>query len=113
MREILDAIEAGATGAELESIPLPESFRAATVHKDEIDAMSLSVARYSCDGMSRVRTTNVAVRNCSSPSVSRNGNSCVCNAVTNSAICSGLLGSLNAEAAPPSQIWFIIASNCE
>jgi crotonyl-CoA reductase len=37
MREILDAIEAGATGAELESIPLPESFRAATVHKDEIE----------------------------------------------------------------------------
>src|SRR5688572_11180487 len=37
MRDILEAIQAGASGTELESIPLPETFRAATVHKEEVD----------------------------------------------------------------------------
>ncbi|MGH9000222.1 MAG: crotonyl-CoA carboxylase/reductase [Acidimicrobiia bacterium] len=40
MRQILDAIEAGAAGAELESVPLPEAFRAATVRKDEVECFA-------------------------------------------------------------------------
>jgi len=37
MREILEAILAGVSGPELESLPLPDSFRAVTVHKDEVE----------------------------------------------------------------------------
>ncbi|MGH2578903.1 MAG: alcohol dehydrogenase catalytic domain-containing protein, partial [Actinomycetota bacterium] len=37
MREILEAIEAGAPGGDLASLPLPEAFRAMTVHKDEVE----------------------------------------------------------------------------
>ncbi|HUF32910.1 MAG TPA: crotonyl-CoA carboxylase/reductase [Acidimicrobiales bacterium] len=37
MQEILDAIQAGASGDDLANIALPESFRAATVHADEVD----------------------------------------------------------------------------
>ncbi|HET9444531.1 MAG TPA: crotonyl-CoA carboxylase/reductase [Acidimicrobiales bacterium] len=35
MDEILDAILAGASGEEIGALPVPESYRAATVHKDE------------------------------------------------------------------------------
>jgi crotonyl-CoA reductase len=35
MRAILDAIQGGASGEELAGLPLPETYRAATVHKDE------------------------------------------------------------------------------
>jgi crotonyl-CoA reductase len=37
MREILDAILAGARGPELESLPLPETFRGAVVRRDEVE----------------------------------------------------------------------------
>jgi crotonyl-CoA reductase len=37
MRQILEAIEAGAAGDELAALPLPESFRAVTVRKDEVE----------------------------------------------------------------------------
>jgi crotonyl-CoA reductase len=37
MRQILDAIESGAPGGDLASLPLPEAFRAMTVHKDEVE----------------------------------------------------------------------------
>src|SRR5919201_641868 len=37
MRQILDAILGGAPGAELANLPLPETFRAATVHKEEVE----------------------------------------------------------------------------
>src|SRR5919206_5085832 len=40
MREILDAILAGARGAELEGLPLPESFRGAAVRRDEVELFS-------------------------------------------------------------------------
>src|SRR5260370_20807 len=40
MREIVDAISAGASGPELPNIPLPETFRAATVHKDETEVFA-------------------------------------------------------------------------
>ena len=34
MQEILDAIQAGASGEELAALPLPESYRAAFVQRD-------------------------------------------------------------------------------
>jgi crotonyl-CoA reductase len=37
MQEILDAILAGAPGADLAALPLPQSFRGATVRKDEVE----------------------------------------------------------------------------
>ena len=37
MRQILEAIEAGASGEELAALPLPDSFRAVTVRKDEVE----------------------------------------------------------------------------
>jgi crotonyl-CoA reductase len=37
MQDIVDAIEAGATGEDLADLPLPESFRAVVVRKDEQD----------------------------------------------------------------------------
>src|ERR1041384_6500333 len=37
MQEILEAIVADASGPELEAIPLPETFRAATVHKEDVE----------------------------------------------------------------------------
>src|SRR5579884_1917169 len=37
MQEILDAILNDASGPELQAIPLPETFRAATVHKEDVD----------------------------------------------------------------------------
>lgn len=37
MREFAEAIKAGASGEELENIPLPESYRAAFVKKDEVN----------------------------------------------------------------------------
>jgi crotonyl-CoA reductase len=37
MKDILDAIQAGASGDDLANLPIPESFRAATVHADEAD----------------------------------------------------------------------------
>jgi crotonyl-CoA reductase len=37
MRQILEAIQAGAPGEELAALPLPESFRAVTVRKDEVE----------------------------------------------------------------------------
>ncbi|MGH8993952.1 MAG: crotonyl-CoA carboxylase/reductase [Acidimicrobiia bacterium] len=37
MREILDAIESGAPGGDIAGLPLPEAFRAMTVHKDEVE----------------------------------------------------------------------------
>jgi crotonyl-CoA reductase len=37
MREIVEAIESGAPGGDLASLPLPEAFRAMTVHKDEVE----------------------------------------------------------------------------
>jgi crotonyl-CoA reductase len=37
MQEIIDAIQAGATGAELEAVPLPGSYRAVVVRKDDQD----------------------------------------------------------------------------
>src|SRR6266545_7486127 len=37
MQEILDAILNDASGPELQAIPLPETFRAATVHKDDVE----------------------------------------------------------------------------
>ncbi|MDQ1445383.1 MAG: crotonyl-CoA reductase [Acidimicrobiaceae bacterium] len=36
MQEILAAIQAGASGAEIGALPIPESYRAATVRKDEV-----------------------------------------------------------------------------
>jgi crotonyl-CoA reductase len=40
MRELVEAISAGVTGPELASIPLPETFRALTVHKDEVEVFA-------------------------------------------------------------------------
>ena len=40
MQEILDAILAGASGRELEGLPLPETFRGACVRRDEVDLFS-------------------------------------------------------------------------
>ncbi|MGH9021808.1 MAG: crotonyl-CoA carboxylase/reductase, partial [Acidimicrobiia bacterium] len=40
MREILGAILEGAPGPELAAIPLPESYRAVTVHSDEVDTFA-------------------------------------------------------------------------
>src|SRR5881394_1850152 len=37
MQEILEAILNDASGPELQAIPLPETFRAATVHKDDVE----------------------------------------------------------------------------
>jgi crotonyl-CoA reductase len=37
MRQILEAIQAGVPGEELAALPLPESFRAVTVRKDEVE----------------------------------------------------------------------------
>jgi crotonyl-CoA reductase len=37
MQPFLDAIQAGASGEELQSLPLPESYRAAVVRRDEVD----------------------------------------------------------------------------
>src|SRR5256885_15589469 len=37
MREILDAILNDASGPELAGLPLPETFRAATVHKEDVE----------------------------------------------------------------------------
>src|SRR5919109_5267963 len=37
MRQILEAIEAGAPSEELAALPLPEAFRAVTVRKDEVE----------------------------------------------------------------------------
>src|SRR5687767_6119465 len=37
MQEILEAILANASGPELEGLPLPETFRAATVHKEDVE----------------------------------------------------------------------------
>ena len=37
MQEILDAILNDASGPELAELPLPETFRAATVHKDDVE----------------------------------------------------------------------------
>src|SRR5918999_5085513 len=37
MQEILEAILADASGPELEGLPLPETFRAATVHKEDVE----------------------------------------------------------------------------
>jgi len=37
MQEILDAILNDASGPELQELPLPETFRAATVHKDDVE----------------------------------------------------------------------------
>src|SRR3954452_6345388 len=37
MQEILDAILNDASGPELQALPLPETFRAATVHKDDVE----------------------------------------------------------------------------
>ena len=38
MQQILDAIQAGDTSSEeFAALPLPESYRAATVHKDEVE----------------------------------------------------------------------------
>src|SRR5437588_4906205 len=37
MQEILDAILNDASGPELQAVPLPETFRAATVHKDDVE----------------------------------------------------------------------------
>ncbi|MBI2708196.1 MAG: crotonyl-CoA carboxylase/reductase [Actinobacteria bacterium] len=37
MQEILDAIQAGASGNDLANLPLPESYRAAFVKRDEVD----------------------------------------------------------------------------
>ena len=37
MQEILDAILNDASGPELQGLPLPETFRAATVHKDDVE----------------------------------------------------------------------------
>jgi crotonyl-CoA reductase len=37
MQEILDAILADASGPELSALPLPETFRAATVHKEDVE----------------------------------------------------------------------------
>ncbi|MHB1486075.1 MAG: crotonyl-CoA carboxylase/reductase [Acidimicrobiales bacterium] len=36
MKAFLDAIQAGASGADIAAIPMPEAYRAATVHKDEV-----------------------------------------------------------------------------
>ena len=36
MQAYLDAIQAGASGADIAAIPVPDSYRAATVHKDEV-----------------------------------------------------------------------------
>jgi crotonyl-CoA reductase len=35
MQAYLDAIQGGASGADIAALPVPESYRAATVHKDE------------------------------------------------------------------------------
>jgi crotonyl-CoA reductase len=40
MKEHLDAVLAGASGPDLAAIPLPESYRAAVVRKDEVDMFS-------------------------------------------------------------------------
>ena len=37
MQQILEAINAGASGDELANLPIPESFRAAFVQRDEVD----------------------------------------------------------------------------
>ncbi len=37
MQEILEAVLAGATGEELAALPVPESYRAVTVHQDEVE----------------------------------------------------------------------------
>src|SRR5919206_7179 len=37
MQEILDAILSDASGPELQALPLPETFRAATVHKEDVE----------------------------------------------------------------------------
>src|SRR4051794_41216306 len=37
MQEILDAILNDASGPELQALPLPETFRAATVHKEDVE----------------------------------------------------------------------------
>jgi crotonyl-CoA reductase len=37
MREILEAILNDASGPELQALPLPETFRAATVHKEDVE----------------------------------------------------------------------------
>src|SRR5918998_2576390 len=36
MQQILEAVQAGATGEELAALPVPESYRAAVVRKDEM-----------------------------------------------------------------------------
>ena len=36
-QQILDAIQNGASGEEIANLKLPESYRAVTVHKDEVD----------------------------------------------------------------------------
>ncbi|MGN6724229.1 MAG: crotonyl-CoA carboxylase/reductase [Marmoricola sp.] len=37
MQQILDAVQHGASGEDIANLALPESYRAATVHKDEVD----------------------------------------------------------------------------
>ena len=37
MNKILEAIQAGASGEEIASLPIPESYRAAYVKRDEVD----------------------------------------------------------------------------
>ena len=37
MEQVLAAIEAGASGDEFAALPIPESFRAAVVRRDEVD----------------------------------------------------------------------------
>ena len=37
MQQILDAIQSGATGADLANLPIPESFRAAFIRRQDTD----------------------------------------------------------------------------
>jgi crotonyl-CoA reductase len=59
MQQILEAIQAGASGDELAALPLPESYRAAYVHRDDI-AMFEGVASKDKDPRQSIRIGQVA-----------------------------------------------------
>ncbi len=59
MQQILEAIQAGASGDELGALPLPESYRAAYVHRDDV-AMFEGVASKDKDPRQSIRIGQVA-----------------------------------------------------
>ena len=59
MQQILEAIQAGASGVELAALPLPESYRAAYVHRDDV-AMFEGMASKDKDPRQSIRIGQVA-----------------------------------------------------